>query len=438
MKSSVFFTAVIVSLLSMGELHAQVFYNAGAQVIVTSGAVVYVEGDAENASGLYSNAGYTTVNGYFRNGGTATGGGAATGVYYVTGDWENNDLFTADQSEVSLIGAAQNITGTQATTFYNLTLNTPNSVKTQTLDATVLNIDSINSCESATGNFNLYISSTDTVAIVRNTGFVSSTGAGRLFRSTKSTSTYLFPTGWNNSGIVMYRPVEFSPSMADSEAYSVRFAYENPTSDGYDTATKAAIITLVNGQYYHLLKQYNSTASAALSIFYDPSVDGNWNSMARWQGVPEWQNLDSAADVAPYATNGTPPMRMTKSDWVDNGNEPHALINWNEVNFVFPNVFAPNGANQTDNNTFHIINENDLVTVQELRVFDRWGMLVYDGNRDGDTRVIPTAGTSPTYCWNGKYNNKLQPMGNYVYVASVKINESGVVKTVSGNVALLW
>jgi gliding motility-associated-like protein len=129
---------------------------------------------------------------------------------------------------------------------------------------------------------------------------------------------------------------------------------------------------------------------------------------------------------------------MTKSDWVDNGNEPHALINWNEVNFVFPNVFAPNGANQTDNNTFHIINENDLVTVQELRVFDRWGMLVYDGNRDGDTRVIPTAGTSPTYCWNGKYNNKLQPMGNYVYVASVKINESGVVKTVSGNVALLW
>ena len=438
MKSGVFFTALTMGLLSIGQLQAQVLYNAGAQITVTGGAVVYVEGAAENASGTYSNAGYTTINGYFRNGGTATGGGAATGVYYVTGDWENNDLFTADQSEVSLTGANQNITGTQPTTFYNLTLNTPGSVKTQTLDATVLHLDSINSCESATGNFNLYLLNTDTGAIIRNTGFVSSTGAGRLFRSTKSTSTYLFPTGWDNSGTVIYRPVEFSPSVPDSQAFSVRFAYENPTSDGYDTATKASIITQVNGQYYHLLKQYNNTASAALSIYYDPAVDGSWNSMARWQVVPQWQNLDSAGDVMPLASNGTPPMRMMKSDWTDNGNEPHALINWKEVNFVFPNVFAPNGSDQVNNNTFHIINENGLVTVQEMRIYDRWGELVYDGNRDGDTRVIPTAGAAPTYCWDGKYNGKLQPMGNYVYTASVKVNETGVVKVVSGNLALLW
>ena len=438
MKSGVFFTALTIGLLSIGQLQAQLLYNDGAQIVVTPGATVYVEGPAENAGGLFSNAGYTTINGYFRNGGTATGGGTSTGVYYVTGDWENNNVFTADQSEVSLIGAAQNITGTQPTTFYNLTLNTPGSVKTQTLDATVLNIDSINGCESATTDYKLYILNTDTGAIVRSNGFVSSTGAGRLFRSTKSTNTYLFPTGWNNSGTIVYRPVEFSPSVPDSQAFSVRFAYENTTSDGYDTATKQSIITTVNGQYYHLLKQYNNTAPAALSIYYDPAADGNWNSMARWQVVPQWQNLDSAGTVSPYASNGTPPMRMTKSDWTDNGNEPHALINWQEVTFVFPNVFAPSGNDQVNNNTFHIINENDLVTVQELRVFDRWGEIVYDGNRDGDMRVIPTGGTAPTYCWDGKYHGKPQPMGNYRYTASVKVNESGVVKLVSGNVALLW
>jgi gliding motility-associated-like protein len=391
----------------------------------------------QNYSGLISNAGYTYINGSFENDDTATGGGAATGVYYVSGDWINNSQFTADQSEVALNGNSQSIRGTEATTFYNLTLSTPGSVITQQIDATVLNVDSINSSESATGNYNLYILNTDTGAIVRNTGFVSSTGPGRLFRSTKSTNTYNFPTGWNNSGTTVFRPVEFSPSLADSEAFSVRFAYENPSNDGYDTSVKAGNVALVNGQWYHLLKQYNSTAQAALSIYYDPSVDGNFNSIARWQVVPQWQNLDSAGTVGSFAANG-PPARMTKSDWTDNGQEPHAFIYWNEVSFVFPNVFAPNGSDQVNNNTFHIINENDLVTVQELRIYDRWGQLVYDGNRDGNAIVTPTGGTQPTYSWNGKYDGKLQPMGNYVYTASVKINQTGVVKVVSGNVALLW
>jgi gliding motility-associated-like protein len=426
-------------LTGLAGLHAQtpVLYNGGAPIAITGGATLYVEGPVENASGLFSNAGYTTVKGYFQNGGTATGGGAATGVYYVSGDWINNDVFTADKSEVVLNGAAQNIAGSQSSTFYNLTLDSAGTVKTQQIDAYVLNVDSLNSCESATAGYNLFILNPDTGAIKRNTGFVSSTGIGRLYRSTNSTNTYAFPTGWDNNGTVVFRPVEFSPSVPDSQAFSVRFAYENPSNDGYDTSIKAANIGFVNGQYYHLLKQHNSNATAALSIYYDPSADGNFNSMARWQVVPQWQNLDSADDVNSYAANG-PPNRMTKSDWVDNGQEPHALIFWPEVTFVFPNVFAPTGSDQVNNNTFHIINENDLVTVQEMRIYDRWGELVYDGNRDGGARVSPTGGTQATYSWDGKYQGKLQPMGNYVYTASVKINQTGVVKVVSGNLALLW
>ena len=156
--------------------------------------------------------------------------------------------------------------------------------------------------------------------------------------------------------------------------------------------------------------------------------------------MPEWQNLDSANDITSVAANA-PFYRMTKTDWTDNGNEPHVLINGQEITvpFAFPNVFAPNVADPTNNNnTFHIINQGDLVTVQELRVYDRWGEVVYDGNRDGNTLVTPSSGSEPTYCWDGKYKGKLQPMGNYVYVASVKILDSGKVKTVSGNLSLLW
>jgi gliding motility-associated-like protein len=429
-------------LLGIAGLHAQttpVLFNGGSQIAVTGGGVLYVEGPVENSSGLFSNAGYTTVNGYFQNGGTATGGGAATGVYYVTGDWINNDIFNADRSEVSLTGSAQNITGSQSSTFYNLTLNTPGSVKTQTIDASVLNIDSINGCEHATGDFNLFILSTDTGAIVRDAGFVSSTGLGRLYRSTKSTNTYSFPTGWNITGLNVFRPVEFTPSVADSQAFSVRFAYEDPDFDNYPRTVKAGNVANCDSVWYHLLKQHNSTAPAALAIYYNPATDGNWNSIARWQIVPEWQNLDSANDINPVAS-GAPYYKMLHSNWTDNGQEPHVLINGQEitVQFAFPNVFAPNGSDQVNNSSFHIINEGDEVTVQGMRIYDRWGEVVYDSNRDGGMRVTPTSGTQPTYAWDGTYEGKKQPMGNYVYTASVKINETGKVKTVSGNLALLW
>src|SRR5437763_324508 len=91
---------------------AQLFYNNGADVAVTGGGVLYIDGATENAAGLFSNAGTTTIVGYFRNGSTATGGNS-TGIYKVFGDWENNSLFTADESNVILNGNAQQITGSQ-------------------------------------------------------------------------------------------------------------------------------------------------------------------------------------------------------------------------------------------------------------------------------------------------------------------------------------
>jgi gliding motility-associated-like protein len=434
-----FLITLSIGLIMAGRLNAQLLYNNGSQVAVTPGGILYVDGAAENAYGLLSNAGITTVVGNFTNNSTATGGDT-TSYYNIYGDWINNGTFTANHDNVVMKGTAQNIDGQAITYFYNLNLQTTGTVKSQTsVDENVTGTLSLNDCEMATNDHNLFVLNTDTGAITRNSGFVSSTGVGRLYRSTNSTNTYSFPVGWNNNGVVNIRPVEFTPSVTDSQAYSVRFAYEDPTLDGYATSTKADNVTSVDSVWYHLLKQHNSTSPSALSIYFLPAVDGNFNSIARWQIIPEWQNLDSANDVSIAAASGGY-SRATKMFWTDNGNEPHALINGQEINvpFAFPNVFAPNGSDQVDNNTFHIINEGDLVTVEAMKVFDRWGEVVYDSNRDGNQRVIPTAGTQPTYCWDGKYKGKLQPMGNYVYVATVKILDGGKTKTASGNLALIW
>ena len=252
-KFTFFFALSIVFNVS----RAQLFYNDGATVAVTGGGVLYVGGAVENAYGLLSNAGQTTVMGYFRNGSVATGG-FSNGIYYVYGDWENNDVFTADQSNVVLNGNAQLITGSQITTFHDLTLLSPGAVKTQTLDAIVNHLLSLNDCELATTDYDMYVIDPVTAAIARNSGFVSSTGPGRLIRATNTTGTYLFPTGWNNAGNILYRPVEFTPTTIDSQAYAVRMAFGDPTAEGYDVSITAGNVTKVNTKFFHLLKQIGS------------------------------------------------------------------------------------------------------------------------------------------------------------------------------------
>ena len=94
-----------------------------------------------------------------------------------------------------------------------------------------------------------------------------------------------------------------------------------------------------------------------------------------------------------------------------------------EFNFAVPNVFSPN--NDGHNDTWEVITQGGQATVEDEKVFDRWGELVFDSQRDG------------TFEWNGNYEGKAQLMGNYVYLVKVKINATGEIKVLKGNLALI-
>ena len=96
--------------------------------------------------------------------------------------------------------------------------------------------------------------------------------------------------------------------------------------------------------------------------------------------------------------------------------------------FAFPTAFVADGQGIAPENTyFTIINQAEIVTLQELSVFNRWGEMVFDSKRDGSK------------AWYGHFNGKLQPQGNYVYRAVVTNNATGKqYPLVTGNVALLW
>jgi gliding motility-associated-like protein len=87
---------------------------------------------------------------------------------------------------------------------------------------------------------------------------------------------------------------------------------------------------------------------------------------------------------------------------------------------LFPDAFTPNGDNVNDRFTNVCIGMNYL----ELRVYNRWGELVYEetgSNIEG---------------WDGIYKGLKAPMDVYVYAAYIEYN-NGKTESVIGNVTLI-
>lgn len=88
-----------------------------------------------------------------------------------------------------------------------------------------------------------------------------------------------------------------------------------------------------------------------------------------------------------------------------------------------PNVFTPNGDGHNDY-FFPRQLLSESVTAFRMQVFNRWGQVIFEtSNIDGRG-------------WDGRFNNKAQPMGVYVYQIDVEfVNERK--ESFSGNVTLL-
>ncbi len=91
----------------------------------------------------------------------------------------------------------------------------------------------------------------------------------------------------------------------------------------------------------------------------------------------------------------------------------------------FPNAFSPNDDGFNDH--FNVLGNGNLVEVESLKVFNRWGDLVYSGNH------LPPAVSAG---WDGKFNGRLVNPGVYVYLASVLMHD-GKTRQFSGSVSVV-
>ena len=92
-----------------------------------------------------------------------------------------------------------------------------------------------------------------------------------------------------------------------------------------------------------------------------------------------------------------------------------------------PNVFSPDGDGDPDNETFRPFLPSDCTfTDYTLRIFDRWGKLVYESS-------------NPDEAWDGTFNGQPLTANVYVYVIRIHFSDGEETKpeTITGDVALI-
>ncbi len=85
--------------------------------------------------------------------------------------------------------------------------------------------------------------------------------------------------------------------------------------------------------------------------------------------------------------------------------------------YAIPSAFSPNGDQMND--LFYVI--TDGVTVEEFKIFNRWGQLVHD---------------DPDSPWDGTYKGEPQPTEIYLYYAVIKKQDGSLIKE-NGQVKLI-
>ncbi len=307
---------ILILLLSVSlNINAQMFNNNGVGVYNTT--FVRVLGDvSNNNAGIIENDGTFVIDSNIINNATING----DGLYKVSGNWENNLSFNSGTSKVILEGINQLITGTAISSYYDLEL-TGSGIKTQTIDSYTTDSLILNDRELATDINTMFVSNTDTGAISRTTGFVSSLGDGCLSRATNNNFVYLFPVG-SSLITTRYRPVEIKPATANPNTYTVRLANNDATTDGYDRGLLEAGICIANPAFYHRINQTSGADPADITIYYDEISDGLWEGIAQWNIIPltQWEDVGIVT-----AISATPLNSLTKTAWNDFSIDPYIL-----------------------------------------------------------------------------------------------------------------
>lgn len=218
-------------------------------------------------------------------------------------------------------------------------------------------------------------------------------GADPPKSTAQNPSLVCYPTG----GIYPVRLKVYTASAVDSATLSFTIMVNDPTP----VKTNFDAVTVVQGNSQSII------ASGGVSYIWTDMPSGTLNY---YNGSSV---LASPQDTTYYTVSMTDATGCTSSKTV--------VINVVPPNLVWtPNAFAPGGL--PENKIFRVYTSG-LVNTLELKIFDRWGELVFST-------------TDPNGFWDGSYKGVNANTGVYVFFYKVTFQDGTEVKQ-SGDVTLL-
>lgn len=178
---------------------------------------------------------------------------------------------------------------------------------------------------------------------------------------------------------------------------------KNPSVNILDT-----IVTLNGGNHYKIQTEYSNDA---IKWNWDPATNLSCTDCP----VPE----TTADQIITYTVTTSNIYGCTASDRIT----VRGLCS-NETIYI-PNTFSPNGDNHND---YFYPRGSGLYKIKSMRVFNRWGQHVFEKTNFSANEMYNG--------WDGKWQNKQQPSGVYIYIIEIICN-NGTTMIYKGDISLL-
>lgn len=143
-----------------------------------------------------------------------------------------------------------------------------------------------------------------------------------------------------------------------------------------------------------------------------------------WTPTDDLSCTDCPDPIASPFTNTTYFLTVQDSNGCSATDSTHVLVNFEGKAYI-PNAFSPN--NDGINDVFYVLSRC-VTEVRIIRVFDRWGELVFEKSN--------TPPNDPLYGWNGKFRGKDMNADVFVYHVVVVLAD-GSLQEYKGDVTLL-
>ncbi|MEO1435317.1 MAG: gliding motility-associated C-terminal domain-containing protein, partial [Bacteroidota bacterium] len=210
--------------------------------------------------------------------------------------------------------------------------------------------------------------------------------------------------------------------------------------DGENYQTDPTFPGLPSGNYSVFVQDING-CEAMTTVFVEepPAIIASLGVEAIDIDLGDSTQLSTIVDLdGPFTYSWSPPINLSCLDCPDPFVRPfeptvytvtvtdtlgcsgtaEVLVNVdNERDVYIPNAFTPN--DDGTNDVFMIFSDAGVANIESLRIYDRWGELVYQAQN-----FLPN---DPTFGWDGRFRGQMMNPAVFVYYAEIRFVDDEVI-----------